>query len=197
MRKENIIVFNNIKLPINASVQEAFSVARKKYVGLIGAAKDAFFVFRRSIDARKKDNILFVYSIGAEAPRGKISEIKLAKFDATIMKVEEPIIDFGTKALSAPPVIVGSGPCGLFCALLLAEYGYSPILLERGGSISERKRAVEAFYENHTLNLNSNIQFGAGGAGTFSDGKLVTRINDPLCNYVLSRFVEFGAPSEI
>lgn len=197
MCKRRIIVFNNIKQPINASVEEAFSVARKKLLSLTGCGTSELFLYRRSIDARKKDCILFVYSVGAELWDCKISEERLKKIDAQIISVEEPKVSVGESILSAPPVIVGSGPCGLFCALLLAEWGYAPVLLERGSSVSLRKKAVEAFYSEHILDIDSNIQFGAGGAGTFSDGKLVTRVNDPLCNYVLHRFVEFGAPADI
>ena len=103
----------------------------------------------------------------------------------------------GIETLEGRPLIVGTGPAGLFSALLLAENGYSPILLERGGSVRERKAAVEKFKNKIILDTNCNIQFGAGGAGTFSDGKLITRINDSLTSYVLNRLVEFGAPGEI
>lgn len=94
-------------------------------------------------------------------------------------------------------VIAGMGPCGLFAALLLAEHGYRPIVLERGDCVAARVRAVERFYTSGVLDEDSNIQFGAGGAGTFSDGKLVTRINDPRCAFVLSALHRFGAPKEI
>ena len=93
--------------------------------------------------------------------------------------------------------MVGMGPAGMFCALVLAENGYSPIIIDRGDSIADRTKALEKFISKGQLDVESNIQFGAGGAGTFSDGKLTTRINDSMCNYVLTRFVEFGAPSEI
>ena len=197
MSKVQIIVFNNIKLPINASIQEAFSVARKKRNSVIGNSSEEFFVYKRSIDARKKDNVIFVYSIASRISDIVPDQALMKKHDASVLTVREPEIEIGERELSSPPVIVGSGPCGLFCALLLAEWGYAPILLERGDPISTRKIAVDKFYREHILDPESNIQFGAGGAGTFSDGKLVTRTNDPLCNYVLGRFVEFGAPSDI
>ena len=196
MQKSRIIVFNNIKLPINASFEEAFSVARKKLSSFGTGCEAKPFIYKRSIDARKKDNIYFVYSVAFDI--SELSHADLQKLPSDcILSVEEPEISIGDEALSAPPVIVGSGPCGLFCALLLAEYGYRPILLERGDSVSNRKKAVSDFYSRHILDSECNIQFGAGGAGTFSDGKLVTRVNDPLCNYVLKRFVEFGAPDDI
>ena len=105
--------------------------------------------------------------------------------------------EIGDESLLARPVIIGSGPCGLFAALLLAENGYAPLLIERGASVKERQKAVLTFKETGTLDLNTNIQFGAGGAGTFSDGKLVTRINDKASAYVMQRFCDFGAPREI
>ena len=108
-----------------------------------------------------------------------------------------PVPQFGDEALSGRVVVVGSGPCGLFCALMLAENGYAPIVLERGGSVSERIAAIDRFKKTRVLDTDTNIQFGAGGAGTFSDGKLITRINDGMSSYVLGKFVEFGATEEI
>ncbi|MBO5790333.1 MAG: FAD-dependent oxidoreductase [Clostridia bacterium] len=108
-----------------------------------------------------------------------------------------PSVVYGTKKLTQRPIIVGAGPAGLFCALLLAENGYNPYVIERGGSVPERATAVSQFYKNRILDEDSNIQFGAGGAGTFSDGTLMTRINDPRIAYILRRFVSFGAPKEI
>ena len=85
----------------------------------------------------------------------------------------------------------------MFCGLLLAEYGYRPVIIERGKPVDERIKDVEKYWTGGELNTESNVQFGEGGAGTFSDGKLTTRINDPLCRYVLEKFAEFGAPEEI
>jgi uncharacterized FAD-dependent dehydrogenase len=109
----------------------------------------------------------------------------------------EPEPVFGKERLKARPVVVGSGPCGLFAALLLAKHGYRPIILERGDGIADRQRAVDRLYKERVLDESSNIQFGLGGAGTFSDGKLVTRINDPLGSFVLDSFVNFGADPSI
>ena len=156
------------------------------------------YIYKRSIDARKKNDIKFVYSIAASGELPKISEVKLKEYDITVLfenELEE--IEQGSEPISAPPLIVGAGPAGLFAALFLAEHGFKPIIIERGGSIKERQSAINKFYTSHVLNERSNIQFGAGGAGTFSDGKLVTRINDPLSSYVVNRFVDFGAPNEI
>ena len=193
----NLIV-NNIKLPICASFEEAFSVAkaRLKKSG-IKCAGCKFSVYRRSVDARKKDDIKFVYSIIVSGEISNVTEERLKAADAVPDKRVFPDPALGSKTLDKRPIIVGSGPAGLFCTLLLAEKGYSPILLERGGSISERKAAVERFNKFGVLDTETNIQFGAGGAGTFSDGKLITRINDGMSSYVLEKFVEFGADPEI
>ncbi len=94
-------------------------------------------------------------------------------------------------------VVIGSGPAGLFCAYILAQNGYAPLLLERGADMSRRTADVAGFYSDGNLNENSNIQFGEGGAGTFSDGKLTTRVNDERCDTVLRIFVDNGAKDEI
>ena len=106
-------------------------------------------------------------------------------------------VKYGSERLSARPVVVGFGPAGMFAALLLAENGYLPIIIDRGDSVEDRSKAYERFCKHGILDTESNIQFGAGGAGTFSDGKLLTRINDPKINYVLKRFCDFGAPEDI
>ena len=103
----------------------------------------------------------------------------------------------GDKKLKNRPVIVGFGPAGMFCAYELAKSGYKPLIIERGGKISERDNAVNEFWKKGILNPENNVQFGEGGAGTYSDGKLTTRINDSLCNYVLETLYSFGAPEEI
>lgn len=186
-------------MPINASFKEAFSVARSrlKRLGLSGGAVE-YSIYRRSIDARRRSEIFFVYSVLCRGDFPGLDKDALARADMSLINPEvRPEIVFGDEELTAPPVVVGAGPAGLFAALILAESGYKPLILERGGSVAERKAAVSAFNLTHVLDSDTNIQFGAGGAGTFSDGKLVTRINDPLTNYVLERFIEFGAPEEI
>ena len=193
----NLIV-NNVKLPTDASIQEAFSVSESKLrrAGIKFSAPE-FKIYRKSIDARMKNDIKFVYSVLVSAEFSNVNSHTLAAAGAAIDKSEIPTPRFGNELLDGRPVVVGSGPCGLFCALMLAENGYAPILLERGGSVAERIAEIERFKTTRKLNVNTNIQFGAGGAGTFSDGKLITRINDGMSLYVLNKFVEFGASEEI
>ena len=158
-----------------------------------------FRLFKKSIDARNKADIRFECAVLAEgeiSPKALDKRI-LERAQARVLPEEEPTLTFGTGAMAAPPVVVGMGPAGLFAALLLAQNGYAPILIDRGGSIAERTADVNRFRNAGVLNTESNVQFGAGGAGTFSDGKLITRINDPLCNYVLKSLVAFGAPEDI
>ncbi len=196
--KNGSLIVNNIKLPINASFEEAFSVAETRLrKAKINVKFPEFAIYRRSVDARRKDDIKFVYSVYVRGEISDFTEQKLASVGASLDNFELPNPEFGEETLSASPVIVGSGPCGLFCALMLAENGYAPILIERGGSVQERISEIEKFKRTRTLNIDTNIQFGAGGAGTFSDGKLVTRVNDSMSSYVLKKFVEFGAPLEI
>ena len=198
MANEFIIV-NNVKVPIDASLKEAFNIARTrlKKSGLYSHEIE-FSVYRRSVDARNKQNICFVYSVAAKGEFPSIDDNRLLSFGMsriTDSSLVEPCE--GSEKLNAPPLIVGAGPAGLFCALLLAERGYKPIIVERGGNIEKRLQSIRRLKEKRLLDPNCNVQFGLGGAGTFSDGKLVTRINDPLCSEVLNRFVEFGADPAI
>ena len=158
-----------------------------------------FRLYKKSIDARNKQDIRFecVVLAEGEVSNKALNEKMLARMQARILHEEEPQLVFGETPISAPPVVVGMGPAGLFAALLLAQNGYAPILIDRGGSVTERARDVACFRNEGILDTESNVQFGAGGAGTFSDGKLITRINDPLCNYVLKSLVTFGAPEDI
>ncbi len=197
--KARVLIINSIKLSLNASINEAFSIAKGRLRSLgISTSGVSFKIFRKSIDARNKNDIKQVFSVRADEVFTDIEEgILLSNQINTLTKDVLPELIPGDEMLSAPPLIVGAGPSGLFCALMLARSGYRPILIERGGSISERALSVERFNRLGILDVNSNIQFGAGGAGTFSDGKLVTRINDPLTSYVLDAFVSFGAPTEI
>lgn len=162
-------------------------------------------IYKRSVDARVRGGVRtvkLVYSVmvtldGVTA----LKERQRAQLDNASIRVAEtpdaPTVEYGNERMNGRPVIVGMGPAGLFCALLLAEHGYRPIIIDRGDDVRRRVEVNERFMQTGILDTDSNVQFGAGGAGTFSDGKLITRINDPHCQYVLRRFVDCGAPSEI
>ena len=156
-------------------------------------------VNKKSIDARNKNNILYVYEIIASI---KDEEIVLNKNLKNVSKYLEEKYIFnitGTKKLKSRPIIVGSGPCGLFAGYILALNGYNPIIIERGEKIEDRVKSVEKFWNDGTLNEESNIQFGEGGAGTFSDGKLNTlsKNENHRQEFVFDTFVKHGAPIEI
>ncbi len=155
-------------------------------------------LYKKSVDARKREDIRLVYSVLAALPEGQgFPEEKLA---ACGMKPHLRVglaLTHGDSPLPARPLVVGMGPAGLFCAYLLAREGYAPILIDRGDCVADRVRAVSRFCAEHRLDTESNIQFGAGGAGTFSDGKLLTRINDARCSFVLETLRSMGAPEDI
>lgn len=154
---------------------------------------------RQSVDARRKPELHYVYSIDVQVKKEK--EV-LKKHLKNVQKVQDTVYQAPTLKKDVPeqrPVVVGSGPAGLFCAWILANAGCRPILLERGASVEERQKDVETFWKTGILNPASNVQFGEGGAGTFSDGKLNTLVKDSRGRnrFVLETFVKFGAPEEI
>ena len=191
------ILLQNIVAPFYAEDGELVDAAIRKLkkLGIRVKSRDAG-VYKKSIDARKKPDIKIVCSVGVETEE-ELSPEKLASIGAVKLENEKVIPEKGSERMVSRPLVVGMGPAGLFCALMLAENGYNPIIIDRGPSVEERVESVNSFYRNRILDTDANIQFGAGGAGTFSDGKLVTRINDGKCSYVLERLVEFGAPEEI
>ena len=193
------VIIEQIKTPINISKNELFDMAKARLKKTRAFSRyDKFYIYKESIDARNKENIKLVYSVCADVEAtSTINEEKLAKYQIKIMP--EHKIDFCLKGEKPQksPLIVGFGPCGMFCALSLAKAGLNPVVIERGADVDTRVLAVESFYKTKKLDLNTNIQFGAGGAGTFSDGKLNTLINDSKCDFVLKSFVDFGAPEEI
>jgi len=153
-------------------------------------------IHKTSVDARR--GVCFVSSVIFELNSAKRERSLAEKFGN--VKPYSPgklTVSFGSERLDGDIVIAGFGPAGMFCALTLCEYGYKPIVLERGAAMDERVRAVDNYWKNGVLDPCANVQFGEGGAGTFSDGKLTTRINDPLCSRVLEKLCEFGAPEEI
>ncbi len=192
------IIVRNIRMPISASDREVMEQAIKRLAPLLDK-KDIKnrAIFRRSVDTRHK-TITLVYSVSVETELS-ICESRLLELDCAVLEdsYDVNLLKSGDEVSEGRPVIVGFGPCGMFAALLLAEKGYRPIVIERGDSVLARANKVRAFLTAGVLDTETNIQFGAGGAGTFSDGKLVTRINDKRCRYVLECFAELGAPREI
>ena len=155
---------------------------------------------KKSLDARKKDNIVFVYEFDVELENEKKILNVNKNNDILITPNEEYKIEIsGTKKIKNRPVIVGSGPAGLFCAYILAEQNYKPLIIERGSMVDERVKIIEEFWSTGKLDKNTNVQFGEGGAGTFSDGKLntLTKDKENRGKKVFDIFVENGAPEEI
>lgn len=154
-------------------------------------------ISRKSVDARKKDNIFYVYTVDVKlSDEGKILK-KGHKDVAPAPDLSYKWPETGTSRLKERPVIVGMGPAGLFAGLFLSRKGYMPLILERGDDVDTRAIKIKSFWESGRLDPESNVQFGEGGAGTFSDGKLNTLINDRRCHTVLEEFVRAGAPSDI
>ena len=156
-------------------------------------------IVRRSVDARRKPRIYFVFTLDVQVNNEERVWENCRK-DKDIRQLSEPeevVITKGTQPLLHRPVVVGTGPSGLLSALLLAEQGYRPLVLERGYDVDTRTRHVEEFWDKGLFRPDSNVQFGEGGAGTFSDGKLTTRVNHPLIPRILEAFIEAGAPEEI
>ncbi|HWI41138.1 MAG TPA: FAD-binding protein [Verrucomicrobiae bacterium] len=154
-------------------------------------------VIRRGIDARKKPRVKVVYSVRLVL---RDEERFLRRYGGADVAAEEPRRGRSFPAIPQPGdgiVIVGAGPAGLFCALRLSEYGLTATLLERGDDVRGRLQRVQRFWSEGLLDPESNVQFGEGGAGTFSDGKLTTRVKDPEVEYVLRQLVAFGAPADI
>lgn len=183
---------------INVPVKEAYgadikSIVLEKAFKKLNNRNIQFHSFeKKSIDARHAGNICYVISAVFEAEDAFIAKNNLKEYKPFEYEAIEP-----GSIIIKRPVVIGAGPCGLFNAYLLAQYGYKPIIIERGKDIERRHSDVITFFNNGVLNTESNIQFGEGGAGAYSDGKLVTRINDPRCSYVLSVLHEMGADESI
>lgn len=194
-----MIRLQQIKLPITHS-NEALRTKICKLLQISSEQLLSVHIRKQSIDARKKNAILYSYTVDVSV-MGEDHILK-RNHNASITKAVEKNYRFptmGEEKLKHPPVIIGSGPGGLFCAYELAKAGYCPILLERGSAIEERTKDVLKFWETGNLNTASNVQFGEGGAGTFSDGKLNTLVKDPIGRNreVLDVFISHGAPEEI
>ncbi|MGB7414966.1 MAG: FAD-dependent oxidoreductase, partial [Thermosynechococcaceae cyanobacterium] len=191
---------NEIKLPLDHAEAELHDAILKK-LSIPPADLSHYTVFKRSYDARKKDNIRLVYIIDLETPK---EQALLKQFKKDPHVTPTPDVSYRPVAQAADdyqgrPIVIGTGPCGMFAGLLLAQMGFRPLLLERGKSVRERSVDTFGFWLKKRLNPESNAQFGEGGAGTFSDGKLYSQVRDRkhYGRKVLTELVNAGASPEI
>ena len=189
-----------IKLPLDHPA-DAIAKAAIARLGITPAELLGCTVFRRAHDARRKSAIMLIYSLDVEV---KNEAAVLKRFAGDVHVKPTPNIDYQFVAhapatLTSRPLVIGAGPCGLFAALLLAQMGFKPIILERGKVVRERTKDTWGLWRKSVLDTESNVQYGEGGAGTFSDGKLYSQIKDPrhLGRKVLTEFVKAEAPPEI
>ncbi|HET9033939.1 MAG TPA: NAD(P)/FAD-dependent oxidoreductase [Dokdonella sp.] len=192
-----------IKLPLDHAA-EALPAAICARLGLSGDELLGFTIFRRGVDARRRSAIHFIYTVDVETRRDAALLATFAN-DPHIRPTPDTNYRFVADGQSMPPgnrlrpVVIGTGPCGILAALILAQMGLNPLILERGKAVRERTRDTWGFWRKSVLDPESNVQFGEGGAGTFSDGKLYSQIKDPrhYGRKVLTEFVKAGAPEEI
>ncbi len=187
----NKIIINGIKMPPQHTEAEVLAKAQKM-AHASGIRTSEPYVYKKSLDARRKNDIHFVYSVIMSAQlEGKSLPSEIRIFN------DNSEFEIAKKNTRKKVLVAGSGPCGLFAAYVLSLGGAQVVLAERGSAVEERQKKVQKFWETGILNTECNIQFGEGGAGTFSDGKLNTRIGSPLQGFVLKTFAENGAPKEI
>ncbi|MDP5135174.1 NAD(P)/FAD-dependent oxidoreductase [Rheinheimera baltica] len=189
-----------IKLPLNHD-ENAINTAILHKLTLQPEQLHSVTVFKRGFDARKKSDIQLIYTLDIEVDNEAALLKKFAK-DQHVKPAPDTSYKFVAKApatLTERPIVIGLGPCGLFAGLLLAQMGFKPIILERGKEVRERTKDTFGFWRGKALNPESNVQYGEGGAGTFSDGKLYSQVKDPkhYGRKVMSEFVAAGAPDEI
>lgn len=197
-----MIRITEIKLELSQALNKSMEMdeLKKKIISIYKISSheiEKMEIYKKAVDARKKTHVFFVYSIDFKLKDERRILLKNTKnvMLAPVMNIQE--VESGNQSLNYPPVIIGFGPSGLFAAYLLAKRGYNPIVLERGLDVDERTKHIKAFQKTGVFDEYSTILFGEGGAGTFSDGKLTTLINDVRCRYVLSTLVSHGADDEI
>lgn len=191
---------NEIKLPLDHSPEDLKRALLTK-LGVDESRLVSYAIFKRSPDARKKNAILLIYSLDVEVDNEK-EILQRSQSNPHVLPAPDTSYKFVSKSVGenkSRPVIIGSGPCGIFAALILAQMGFNPIVLERGKAVRERTKDTWDLWRKHILHPESNVQFGEGGAGTFSDGKLYSQIKDPkhYGRKVIDEFIKAGAPPEI
>lgn len=197
-----MIRVSQIKIPIvewDENNTELFKDKIRKKLKLSKKCDFSYRIHRRNIDAREKEMLYFVCSLDVKLAKEKEKEV-LSKIKKDVMRTPRPYSYYlkrGDQFMKHRPIVVGFGPAGLFASFLLAKHGYCPLVLERGEDMDARSRSVDSFFQNGELNEESNIQFGEGGAGTFSDGKLTARSKDPRVQMIYDTLIHFGAPKEI
>ena len=191
---------SELRLPLDHSA-DALPDAIARRLSISKEDVLSFTVFKRSYDARKSHSLSLIYIVDVEVAN---ETVLLKKFSGDLHLKPTPDMEYHFVGKAPPdvanrPVVIGFGPCGIFAALILAQMGFKPIVLERGKAVRERTQDTWGLWRKNTLNPESNVQFGEGGAGTFSDGKLYSQIKDPkhYGRKVISEFVKAGAPEEI
>lgn len=192
-----MIKINEIKLPLGSD-NERLKTAAAKALKCSESIIKSITISRKAIDSRKKDSICFVYNVIAELSEDEESVLRNShNSKASIYSVPEYEMPEIKRTSTLRPVIIGFGPAGFFAGLTLARAGLKPLIIERGADVDTRTADVLSFWKTRCLNTESNVQFGEGGAGTFSDGKLTTGIKDPFCLKVVDELILHGAPDEI
>ena len=197
-----MIRLSELKLPLDHS-EHALSELIHSTLKITAEDVKSFSIYKRSYDARKQ-KLLLVYIVDVELRSARLEAQLLSKFttNSHIRPAPDMVYQLPVKLNEAPairPVVIGFGPCGIFAAMMLAQMGFKPIVIERGKQVRERTKDTWGLWRKRVLHAESNVQFGEGGAGTFSDGKLYSQIKDPrfLGRKVMTEFVKAGAPEEI
>lgn len=186
-------LLTELKVKVNYNEIDIFNAIRKKY-GVFRDEIEKYYIVRESLDSRKKPDVFISLNVAIQPKKSAISKLKKCnEISVSFAGVEFEKVDFSGKR----PVVVGFGPSGMFAALSLAVAGFKPIVLEQGKSVDERQKDVDEFWNTRKLNKYSNIQFGEGGAGTFSDGKLTSNVSNAYTKTCINEFILNGAPKEI